>query len=114
MSDREYEANDIALTLSTDRETYDKAIKPTILNLARKMVNKTYKKDVSLKAWLNVVEWGLKNTMWYKKNAIKPSLQTRKLAAKYLGEEWEAELKDDAKNMIKLKKEGKSWSMQGR
>jgi hypothetical protein len=111
MTEREYEANDISLTISTDFSTYHRAIRPTILNLTRRKVNGTYDANLAKKAWLNVVEWGLKNTEYYKKNPIRVNLELRRLAAKYLNEEWEAELKETYQKMLKLKKAGKAWSL---
>ncbi len=111
MTDRNYEAYNITLAISTDSPTYRRAIRPTILNLARKKVNGTYDQELAKKAWLNVIVWGLKNTDWYKKNPIRTNPELRKLAAKYLSEEWEEELKNTYQKMLKLKKAGKAWSL---
>ena len=108
--EKEYEANEISLTISNDFSTYRRAIRPTILNLARKKVQRTYQRTMALKAWLNVVNWALTNQMYYR-SAIKPSVEIRKLAAKYLSEEWESELYFTYHEMLKLKKSGKPWSL---
>jgi hypothetical protein len=109
VSDCEYEANEISLTISNDYTTYKRAIRPTILNLARKKIQGTYKKNLALKAWLNVINFSI-NQM-YNKNAVKPSAEIRKLAALFLSEEWSSELHYTYDEMRRLKKSGKPWSL---
>jgi len=108
--DCEYEANEISLTVSNDFTTYKRAIRPTILNLARKKVNGTFQKNLALKAWLNVVNWALNNQLFYK-HAVKPSVEIRKLAALFLSDEWSSELHYTYDEMRRLKKSGKPWSL---
>jgi hypothetical protein len=105
-----YEATEISLTLSNDGMTYRRVIKPTILNLARKKVQGTYRGDLALVAWFNIVNWAFTNQNYYK-NSIKPPIEIRKLAAKFLAEEWQWELTETYHKMLKLKKAGKPWSL---
>ena len=85
-------------------------IHPITLALARRIVNKTYNAELSVKAYENLVEEGIrKYSKRYGKIIANPS--TRNHAAKQLKESYYDEVRDTAADMSKLKKAGKPWSM---
>jgi hypothetical protein len=86
---------------------------PITLALARRMVNKTYNAELSVKAYENLVIEGIRQySREYGKITANPI--TRNYTAKQLKENYLDEVKEVAKRMSDLKKAGKPWSLMSR
>jgi hypothetical protein len=102
-------ARELSLFISNDGQLYRQMLKPIILNLARRHINKTYNADMAVKAWENLVEEGIRSySKQHGKIVANPA--TRNAAAKDLQQEWQGELNETVAHMAALKKAGKPWS----
>lgn len=102
-------ARELYLYISNDGQLYRQMTNPITQMLARRKVNKTYKAELAVKAYENLVEEGIrKYSKEYGKITANPA--TRNAAAKELFGEYAEEVRDVAERMEKLKKAGKAWS----
>lgn len=102
-------ARELSLFISNDGQLYRQMTRPIILALSRRHINKTYKADMAVKAWENLVEEGIRRySKEYGKITANPA--TRNEAAKDLQQEWQGEINETVSHMAALKKAGKPWS----
>lgn len=102
-------SRELELFIENDSDLYRQMVFPITLALARRIVNKTYNPELSVKAYENLVEDGIrKYSKAYGKITANPA--TRNHTAKELKEIYLGEVKEVAKRMSELKKAGKPWS----
>ena len=103
-------SRELELYIENDADLYRQMITPITFALARRIVNKTYNAELSVKAYENLVEEGIrKYSKAYGKISMNPA--TRNYTAKELKETYLGEVKDVAKRMGVLKAKGLPWSM---
>jgi len=78
--------------------------------LARRKINGTYNHEMALKAWINVIEEGIRK---YSRSFGKVTLNP--ITREYAGKDLQIVMKDDLEEIVAqmraLKKAGKPWSM---
>lgn len=103
-------ARDIALSVGNDSRIYYRMIKPNIANLAKKMANGKYQKDLAVKAMMNIITAYLPQ---YKNDAgnrfMTVNKATKEEAAKELLEQYEKEIQDESEKEI----QGQSEELKG-
>lgn len=103
-------SRELEIYIENSSNLYRQMINPITLALARRIVNKTYNAELSVKAYENLVMEGIRQySKEYGKITANPI--TRNYTAKQLKETYIGEVKDVAKRMSDLKKAGKPWSM---
>lgn len=102
-------SRELEIYIENSSDLYRQMVLPITMMLARRIVNKTYNADLSVKAYENLVMEGIrKYSKEYGKITANPI--TRNYTAKQLKETYLGEVKDVAKRMSALKAKGLPWS----
>jgi len=108
-------AMELALTILNDGQTYHRVIRPTILNYARKRVNKTYDREMAIKGIVNnIVEPGLTRYRREWGPIGRVNRATKERAAREILSGMMDEIRDAEARMKALKAAGKPWTLRGR
>jgi len=102
-------SREIEIYTENSEKLHRQMLRPIIMMLARRMVNKTYNADLSVKAYEGLVVESIRQ---YSKEhgKITANPATRNYTAVQLKETYLGEVKEVAKRMSDLKKAGRPWS----